>query len=114
MSSRITKEMRLLRREDFVAVQSGGAKVHARHLLGISRRRESRELPGRLGLTVTKKIGNAVMRNHIRRRVREWMRLNGWVPAGWDVVLVAKESAPAQAHPDDFAADLTRILRQLT
>jgi ribonuclease P protein component len=114
MSSRITKEMRLRRREDFLSVQSGGAKVHARHLLGIARRREGDGLPGRLGFTVTKKIGNAVVRNRIRRRVREWMRLHGWIPAGWDVVVIAKESAALQAHPDDFAVDLTRILRQLT
>jgi hypothetical protein len=46
--------------------------------------------------------------------VREWMRLNGWVPSGWDLVLVAKDSAARQLHPNDFALDLTRILRQLS
>jgi len=45
--------------------------------------------------------------------LREWMRLHSWVPAGWDLVLVAKDSAARQLHPDDFAPDLTRILRQL-
>jgi hypothetical protein len=37
-----------------------------------------------------------------------------WVPSGWDLVLVAKDSAARQLHPDDFAPDLTRILRQLS
>lgn len=45
--------------------------------------------------------------------LREWMRTHGWVPPGWDLVLVAKESAARQGHPEDFANDLTRILRSL-
>jgi len=104
----------LRQRADFVAVQSEGTKVHGRHVLGIARRRAEPELAGRLGLTVTKKVGNAVIRNRIKRLLREWMRLQGWVPRGWDLVLVAKDSAARQLHPDDFATDLTRILRQLS
>jgi ribonuclease P protein component len=110
---RIAKEMRLRRRADFVGVQSQGMKLHGRHVLALARKRSEPLLPGRLGLTVTKKVGNAVIRNRIKRMLREWMRLHGWVPAGWDVVLVAKDSAARQVHPDDFAPDLTRILRQL-
>lgn len=88
-------------------------KLHGRHVLALARKRTEPLLAGRLGLTVTKKVGNAVIRNRIKRMLREWMRLHGWVPAGWDVVLVAKDSAARQLHPDDFAPDLTRILRQL-
>ena len=111
--SGITKEMRLRRRADFVTVQTEGAKLHGRHMLALARKRSDPAAIGRLGITVTKKVGNAVVRNRIKRLLREWLRLNGWVPAGWDVVLVAKDSAARQLHPDDFASDLTRILRQL-
>ena len=110
---RVAKDMRLRRRADFVTVQSEGTKLHGRHVLALARKRGEPLLPGRLGLTVTKKVGNAVVRNRIKRMLREWMRLHGWVPAGWDVVLVAKDSAARQLHPDDFGPDLTRILRQL-
>jgi ribonuclease P protein component len=109
--------MRLRQRVDYLSVQSGGAKLHGRHVLAIAKRRPEVDpslRSGRLGLTVTKKVGNAVVRNRIKRLLREWMRLHGWVPAGWDLVLVAKDSAARQLHPDDFAADLTRILRQLS
>lgn len=111
MACRITKGMRLRRRAEFVAVQTGGRKLHGRHVLALARQQD---LPvGRLGITVTKKVGNAVVRNRIKRLLREWLRLHGWVPAGWDVVLVAKDSAARQVHPDDFAPDLTQIFRQL-
>jgi ribonuclease P protein component len=106
--------MRLRRRADYVAVQSAGLKVHGKHLLAIARQRPDSQLDGRLGLTVTTKVGNAVVRNRIKRLVREWMRLHGWVPRGWDMVLVAKDSAARQLHLADFAPDLTRILRQIS
>lgn len=105
--------MRLRRRSDFLLVQSGGIKVHGRHVLAIACQRTAPTLAGRLGLTVTKKIGNAVVRNRIRRMLREWMRLHGWVPDGWDVVLVAKDSAARQGHPSDFAPDLERLMQRL-
>ncbi len=106
--------MRLRQRAEYVTVQSDGKKLHGRHVLAIARPRSSPELAGRLGLTVTKKVGNAVVRNRIKRMLREWLRQNGWVPTGWDVVLVAKDSAARQLHASDFASDLTRILRQLS
>lgn len=113
MGSRISKEMRIRRRAEYVTVQQDGQKLHGRHVIALARRRGDAELAGRLGITVTKKVGNAVVRNRIKRLVREWMRLHGWVPAGWDVVVVAKDTAARQVHPDDFAPDLSKILRQL-
>ncbi|MBQ5401534.1 MAG: ribonuclease P protein component [Bacteroidales bacterium] len=45
----------------------------------------------RLGYTVSAKLGHAVVRNRVRRRLREIVRLNApKLKTGWDIVLVAR------------------------
>jgi ribonuclease P protein component len=113
MSHGIDKAMRLRRRQEFLAVQRAGTKIHGRAFLALVAptcdRSSSPSRVGRVGVTVTKRVGNAVTRNRIKRLVREWLRQNGWVPAGCDVVFVAKESAAAVHGLADVAGDLARI-----
>ena len=48
----------------------------------------------RVGITVSKKLGGAVVRNQIRRRIREVYRLHeSCFSAGWDIVVVARSRA---------------------
>lgn len=97
-------------------MQSRGRKHHTRHfLVFIAPREETGEsdlLPTRLGITVTRKVGNAVERNRIKRLVREVFRRNHRrLPAGYDVVWVAKRNAKALGL-DDVSADLDQLLRR--
>ena len=53
--------------------------------------RKNRSATNRVGLTVSKKLGHAVVRNRIRRRLREVYRLNEEkFQPGWDIVVVAR------------------------
>ena len=64
--------------------------------------------PGnRLGITVSSKIGNAVVRNRVRRRIKEsYLLLENDLKSGYDIVIVARRSAAT--------ADFRRILKSLT
>lgn len=55
--------------------------------------RENRLSASRLGITVSKKVGNAVTRNRIKRVVRECFRLNrNVVPGRFDINVIARQS----------------------
>src|SRR5690606_29130162 len=69
-------------------------------------------LPTRLGITVTRKVGNAVVRNRIKRLVREVFRQHrARLPVGLDLVFVAKQQA-AQASFADVLDDFESIVRR--
>ena len=56
--------------------------------------RKNRTESNRVGITVSKKLGKAHIRNRVRRRIREVYRLNEdqFLP-GWDIVVVARSRA---------------------
>jgi ribonuclease P protein component len=84
---------RLRQRADFIATASG-AKAHGTGFVLQSRERRD-QAPPRVGYTVSKKVGNAVERNRVRRRLREVVRLAGAddMQAGRDYVLVGRRAA---------------------
>ena len=56
--------------------------------------RKNRSQTNRVGITVSKKLGKAHVRNHVRRRLREIYRLNEEkFQPGWDIVVVARTKA---------------------
>ncbi len=87
------KEDRVRRRAEYQRIFREGARFQTPHFrISIL----PNHLPHRrLGITVAKKIGPAVQRNRLKRRIREFFRLNRAVlPEGSDVVITAKEGAP--------------------
>ena len=105
----MTKSMRLRRRREFLAVQSAGTKVNTRHFVALVSPTESGMTGGRVGLTVSKRVGVAVVRNRIKRLVREWLRTHDWIPDGYDVVIIAKDSAASIEGLREVEIDLAKI-----
>ena len=70
--------------------------------------RKNRTDTNRVGITVSKKLGKAHIRNGIRRRLREIYRLNEekFLP-GWDIVVVARTKAVHVSFADLSAAYLS-------
>jgi len=103
---------RLRQRADFLAAASGSRVSGAAFLLQ-ARKRTDRG-PVRFGFTVTKRVGNAVERNRIRRRLREIVRgaPAGRMQAGHDYVLIGRRAAltaPFARLAQDFDGALRRL-----
>jgi ribonuclease P protein component len=84
--------LRLLNFKDFVNLNRLGRRIHTAHFTLIFR--QNGLGINRLGITASKKIGNAVKRNKVKRLIREWFRLHKYdLPQGYDIVIVAKNCA---------------------
>jgi len=70
----LPKKVRLLKRAQFLTVSKQGKKVHTGSFLAIVLKGTA--LNNRIGITVSKKVGNAVERNRIKRIIREYFRHN--------------------------------------
>jgi ribonuclease P protein component len=109
--STATRQGRLTRRADFLRVAAKGRKAPMPGLvLQVLKRGDN--APTRLGFTVTKKVGNAVIRNRTRRRLKEAARLllADHPLTGADLVLVGRDATRSR----DFAALREDLLRALT
>jgi len=83
------KKARLRRESEFKAVYNEGAKV-VDQLVVLFYRPNGLDIT-RLGLAVSRRLGKPVVRNRIKRLLREFFRLNRWrMQPGIDIVLVAR------------------------
>lgn len=110
-SERFPPRERVTLRRDYDRAYRSGLRCWSRHLVlhaapnGLDH--------ARLGLTVSRKVGGAVVRNRLRRRLRAAYRTNrDRFPAGYDVVIGAKPTA-ATAPYRELLADLLAALPRL-
>jgi len=104
---------KIRKRADFVAAQSGERAGTPSFLL-VRRAARDAACPFRVGFTVTKKLGSAVVRNRIRRRLREAARkvFPGLAEPGIDYVLIARPAAETRQFAlllDDMKRALLRL-----
>jgi ribonuclease P protein component len=89
--SKFPRSVRLLRHADFERVYKQGRRHFAAHLTVFYLPRQKAE-GVRAGFTVSKVLGGAVVRNRMKRRLREAVRLHGMIPAAMDIVINPKKS----------------------
>ena len=90
MSLTWPRERRITRRAEYTACYDGGERRYTKYFVVFAR--SSEELGnGRLGLAVTKKCGNAVARNRIKRVLRAFFRLHQHEMPCMDIVVTPKK-----------------------
>jgi ribonuclease P protein component len=91
------KSVRLRRRREFLQLQRQGQRRHSRGFVVIQA--PARTGTSRLGVTVSSRVGNAVVRNRVKRLVREIFReRRPDLPALLDIVVIAKPDAAQISH----------------
>lgn len=98
-----------MRRGDFDAVYRAGKRRSSSHFTVFFR---ANQLPvSRFGFSIKKALGGAVVRNRMRRRMREIVRYHRMeIPAGWDIVIHPK-SGVVRAEFAGLTADLVRLMK---
>jgi ribonuclease P protein component len=102
------KSARLRKRPEFLTLSRTGRKIHSAHFVIVSGKNDGGET--RLGITVSSKVGNAVVRNRIKRSLREFFRRRRHeLGSGLDVLVIARNSA-AEMSSLHIAAEMSRSL----
>jgi ribonuclease P protein component len=98
------KSARLRKRPEFLKLSRAGRKFHSAHFIILSGNNDRNET--RLGITVSSKVGNAVVRNRIKRLLREFFRRHRCeLGTGQDFLVIAKTSA-AQISSAEIAEEM--------
>lgn len=106
------KAHRIRKRRDFLKLKRCGKAIHAHNFIVVLG--DGQQPATRIGITVTKRVGNAVTRNRIKRIVRDYFRLNKQtLPGTLDINVIAKDRA-AQRHPSELRSDLNHLFADVS
>jgi ribonuclease P protein component len=102
------KQARLRKRPEFLSLSRWGKKFYGPHFLIITKPNERGE--ARLGVTVSSKVGNAVVRNRVKRLLRECFRRHRHqIAPSQDVLIIARQDA-ANLSGHQIESEIREIL----
>lgn len=93
---RLRRADRLRRAREFSQVTGSGQRAVGRSFIVVVAMRHGgqQRVGPRLGITVSRRVGNAVARNQLKRQIRDWFRsARGGIPPERDVVVIARRGA---------------------
>lgn len=102
------KTARLRKRAEYLQLSSAQHKTTVRGFLVVWR--ENNLQTARLGITASRKIGCAVVRNRVKRYLREFFRHNRFGMAAVDVNVIARRESAQMTYPDTVQ-ELTKAFR---
>jgi ribonuclease P protein component len=107
-TSTFPKTSRLRKRAEFIRLASAQHKTSVRGFLVVWQQNNLKT--ARLGITASKKIGCAVVRNQVKRYLREFFRHNRFGMADVDVNIIARRES-AQMTYSDIVRELNKAFR---
>ena len=114
----LPQQSRMRRPEDFRRVlrtgrRAGGSVVAGHMLLAGSDGPVRSGEPAKVGFIVSRAVGSAVVRNRVKRRLRELMRRHVASLPGGSLLVLRANPAAARARQEDLAADLDLVIGRL-
>jgi ribonuclease P protein component len=104
---------RITKKRDFEELRRSAKKIVTRHWILFYRPNELSR--ARLGVTASRRFGNAVARNRFRRWFKELFRVNKKQLPALDMHFVAKgQAGKGKIYATEFREDFTRLLQRLS
>lgn len=92
----MAKTIVALKNKEFIKVYQSGRSKANRYLIMYIVKKDGNH---RIGISVSKKVGNSVVRHRVKRLIKEAYRLNyDKVPIGYDIVIIARNTAKDRTY----------------
>ena len=102
----------MTRRSEFAGVRQGGRSQAGRYLV-MATLEDAAVVGFKFGFVTSKRVGNAVVRNLVRRRLRAIVREEGESLSAWRYIVLIARYRAGEASQEDLAKDFRKLVKRL-